>query len=234
MNKKAFVLIELLVVIAIIGILGAFLVPALGRAREGARRAQCANNLRQIGIAWYLYLDDHNEKFPDSGENLPYECQAMTFGGKARRTGTGFMQYAKVRPLNPYLDIDVSKDQDEVEKDPGLEVFHCPSDVKYIDVGADDRYRIFDWYGTSYATSRHFLGIRLSSVVAPFSKLLLVTDLGNTPFHGKNETGKRKKNILFLDGHVRMHDPDSDYIANNKNIISYPVYLYPTVPETTE
>ncbi len=46
MNKKAFTLIELLVVIVIVGILAGLLIPVMGRARESARRAQCANNLR--------------------------------------------------------------------------------------------------------------------------------------------------------------------------------------------
>ena len=64
MNKKAFTLIELLVVIAIIGILAALLAPAVGRAREGARTVMCANNLRQIGAAMYMYIDDNDFKFP--------------------------------------------------------------------------------------------------------------------------------------------------------------------------
>lgn len=63
MNKKAFTLIELLVVIAIIGALGALLVPAVGKTREGARHSACANNLRQIGIAITMHTDDNDLKF---------------------------------------------------------------------------------------------------------------------------------------------------------------------------
>jgi prepilin-type N-terminal cleavage/methylation domain-containing protein/prepilin-type processing-associated H-X9-DG protein len=57
--KAAFTLIELLVVIAIIALLAALLVPALGRSRTSAWRADCASNLRQLGIATQLYWDDN-------------------------------------------------------------------------------------------------------------------------------------------------------------------------------
>ena len=63
MRRRGFTLIELLVVIAIIAVLIALLLPAVQAAREAARRAQCINNLKQIGIALHNY-HQVNDSFP--------------------------------------------------------------------------------------------------------------------------------------------------------------------------
>jgi prepilin-type N-terminal cleavage/methylation domain-containing protein/prepilin-type processing-associated H-X9-DG protein len=64
LTKRGFTLIELLVVIAIIAILAAILFPVFAQAREKARQSSCLSNLKQIGIASTMYVQDYDETFP--------------------------------------------------------------------------------------------------------------------------------------------------------------------------
>jgi len=86
--RSAFTLIELLVVIAIIGVLIALLLPAVQSAREAARRAQCTNNLKQIGLALHNYHDSFNT-FP-----------AAIHGG----LGRVYMNFTGFHSLLPYIE----------------------------------------------------------------------------------------------------------------------------------
>ncbi|MEZ6052070.1 MAG: DUF1559 domain-containing protein [Planctomycetaceae bacterium] len=128
-GRRGFTLIELLVVIAIIGILVALLLPAVQQAREAARRTQCTNNLKQIGLALQNYHDAH-KLFP------PGYIAAGT-GTHVAHTGTSGIGWGA--QLLPDLDQDnlwkqfdarlsiIDPANDAFRKTP-LSVFRCPSD----------------------------------------------------------------------------------------------------------
>jgi prepilin-type N-terminal cleavage/methylation domain-containing protein len=79
-RKMGFTLIELLVVIAIIAILAALLLSALSSAKESAQQTSCLNNLKEIGVAGLLYLEDSPQGFPYNEPALPgYEPEVPMF-----------------------------------------------------------------------------------------------------------------------------------------------------------
>ena len=96
-SRRGFTLIELLVVIAIIAILVALLLPAVQQAREAARRTQCKNNLRQIGLALHNYHDVFNS-FP-----LGKVANQLVFGWQVR-----ILPYIEQAPLYNQLNVNTA------------------------------------------------------------------------------------------------------------------------------
>jgi len=150
-TAKGFTLIELLVVIAIIAILAAILFPVFARAREQARATACLSNLKQIGEALMMYLNDNDGVYPG-----PYFQDAQTeeggnpgfpaYGGQAAATGSNWLAYEQnetiVGQLNPYIK--------------NARMWACPSDTgvypNFVQGQRFSSYAYRFWYYGGYMT----------------------------------------------------------------------------------
>lgn len=132
-KNLAFTLVELLVVIAIIGILVALLLPAVQAAREAARRIQCTNNLKQVGIALHAY-HDAQKRFPPGGIWLHGTGGYANWTRSPHRTNWGIA-------ILPYLEQNTLFDQynqnvrntapaNEEVRTSYVSTFACPSDIE--------------------------------------------------------------------------------------------------------
>lgn len=107
-HKRAFTLVELLVVIAIIGVLIALLLPAVQQAREAARRSQCRNNMKQMGLALHNYHGTYGS-FPPSTVRAPYTVASGWFGKPGWGWGALILPFVEQSGLHDALGVTVNQ-----------------------------------------------------------------------------------------------------------------------------
>ncbi len=126
--RCAFTLIELLVVIAIIAILAGMLLPALSKAKLKAQGIQCMNNHRSLLLAWRMYADDHNDKFPLAG------LIDQNHAERASLWMSGHLNYAPNNSSNWDPEQDIKKSPLFPYCGHSVAIFKCPADRSVINV----------------------------------------------------------------------------------------------------
>src|SRR5579883_3538080 len=143
LSRAGFTLIELLVVIAIIAVLIALLLPAVQSAREAARRAQCTNNLKQIGLALHNY-ESSNTAFPPGGESTNFNVTpaASQFVDGGWSTLARILPYMEAGTAFNALNFNLAEYNDATGQNftgatQVVAVFLCPSSTRSPDGGRD-------------------------------------------------------------------------------------------------
>jgi type II secretory pathway pseudopilin PulG len=157
--------VELLVVIAIIGILIALLLPAVQAAREAARRSQCSNNLKQIGLGLHNYHDTH-KTLPTGhmiwNNNTPSGCGLV---GTMRLFGWQVLMlpYIEQQPLHDQFDFDTYVQiSTAVNSEPmwtWIDVYLCPSNPTLVGVNWTGGTNPFSGNSNEDSTPTHYSGI---------------------------------------------------------------------------
>ncbi len=121
-RRSAFTLIELLVVVAIIAILAGLLLPVLGKAKATAQGIFCMNNTKQLLLAWKLYADDYNGKFPTNEFAPPIAAWVNGLldynGNNPDNTNTENLINPKYALLAPYIQT--------------IGIYKCPADKSFV------------------------------------------------------------------------------------------------------
>lgn len=212
-RNSGFTLVELLVVIAIIGVLISLLLPAVQAAREAARRTQCKNNLRQIGLGFLMYHDAQG--------SLPVGCLDKRTG----RNSDG-LQLSWLAALLPYLEqrglweqIDFERAYDSVENAGPAAVpvttFLCPSTARLAEDRESVHFVSDDAGGASRAAS-DYGGVFGTTKVTPITNGVFFYDVAVSL---REVTDGTTHTLAVIEDTGRGTDWDGDWI-NGENVFN--------------
>ena len=206
-NRKAFTLIELLVVVAIIGILAAIILPAVQAGRERARQIQCANNLKQIGIALQSYAAAIGV-LPQS--NRWVSSQAL------------ILPYLEQRPLYDSLNMQLDSPgwrENSTALRTKVDVFLCPSDASRQYRGGLTNYAAnvgFGWDSGSNALENgpfSYREVRLADITDGLSATSAFSEWRIAPDDGRRDPADSVFGLAWDSDHrsfaVACHDLDT-------------------------
>ena len=225
-RSTAFTLVELLVVIAIIAILASLLLPALAGAKAQAKRAQCLNNQRQLGLTWVIYAGDFNEVMVPNGGRQPGDADKNNewvlgwfhtftagFTNKAYLLDPKFAAFANyIRTADVYK---CPSDRETYLQNKGRPVPQIRSYAMNLYLApvasfanyTSAKYQVYRKTTdlTAPATTFAFQDVNPQNICTP---AFIVTMLGNGPdgfFHYPATHHDRAGIVSFTDGHAETH-----------------------------
>jgi prepilin-type N-terminal cleavage/methylation domain-containing protein/prepilin-type processing-associated H-X9-DG protein len=198
-TRHGFTLVELLVVFAILGVLAGMLFPALARVRSQAHRTSCTSNLKQIGIAFSLYLNTHDDFYPCAQDPISASPFYWLWMGRGWRSFVAPFLSQKIDPRNPSVlfcraDLQAENKYESTSYAYSMCFYHSP---EQIDAIADT--------ACTYSNPQPSIGQRGTAVNFPDRKALAGEWTSNhepIPDDKGWWTAGGARNFLFADTHA--------------------------------